>query len=76
MLNFGAVAQHDGAQITGGVGANNVALEATFDQVGNVAAVVDVGMGQNQDVYFAGIVGQFLVARIAFFARTLVQATV
>ena len=43
-LNLGAVAQHDGAQVAGGVGADNVAAEAAFDQVGDVTAVVDVGV--------------------------------
>ena len=47
LLYLGTVQQHDCAEATGGVGGVNVSAEPIPDQLGNAAAVVDMGVGKD-----------------------------
>jgi hypothetical protein len=67
-LDFGAVTQHDGTQIAGGICANDVAFEAAFEKVGDVAAVIDVGVGEYKLVDASSIEGKVLIALVTFVA--------
>ncbi len=71
LLNFSAVAEHKGAEVPGSIGANNVALKATFDEVGNITAVIDVSMREDEGINFGRIIRQVLVAGIALFPAAL-----
>ena len=50
LLDVGRVPQHDIAQPAGGPGGINLPPVALFGQQGQMAAVVDVGMGQQNGV--------------------------
>ncbi len=57
LLNLGAITQHDAAQVARGRGGDDVAGEAIADEAGDVAAVVDVGVGEDERVHSAGVEG-------------------
>ena len=61
--------QHHRAQVAGGRGAEDVALKAVFDQTGDAARVIDVGVGKDQAVdlrALAVIAAVFLKGLLAF----------
>ena len=51
-LDTAAVAEHNATQILGGRRADNISLKPLLDQIGNVAAMVHVGMGEDEDINF------------------------
>ena len=61
LLDVGGVPQHDVAQPAGGAGGVDLAPVALLGQQGQMAAVVDVGVGQQNAVDLAGRHGQRLV---------------
>ena len=61
LLNVGGILQHDAAQVGGGIGGVDGAAVAVFVQVRHPAAVVDVGMGEQQRVQPGGRNGPFHV---------------
>ena len=61
LLDVGGVPQHDVAQAAGGPGGVDPAPVALFGQQGQMAAVVDVGVGQQDPVDLPGGDGQGLV---------------
>ena len=63
-------------QGAGGRGAVDRSVEALLDQIGQVAAVVDVGMAEQHRVDVAGPEGKFLVANAALGAMALEQSAV
>ena len=54
---MGAVLKHDFQQIAGGLGAVDRFVKAVPDQQGQQARVVDVGMGNQDEVNIAGLIG-------------------
>ena len=54
LLNEGGVPQHNGQQLTGEPGGEDLALESLFHQQGDPAGVVDVGVGNDNIVDVAG----------------------
>lgn len=67
------VAEHGEQEGLGGVGADDLAPEAGFDQVRHAADVVDMGVGQEQVVEFFGRYGkpgkrQFRITALGFTA--------
>lgn len=75
-LDRGAVLQHHRAQIAGGRGAENVALKAVFDQAGDAARVIDVGMGKDQAVNMFALAESAAVFLKGVLAFALNQAAV
>ncbi len=51
LLQMPAVGQHDAAQFARGLGAEDLAAKALFDQQGQVAGVVQVRMGQDEGIH-------------------------
>ena len=54
-LDFGGVHEHEGGDGGGGGGAVDGAAVALFDEVGEVSAVVDVAVGEDDEVDFFGV---------------------
>jgi len=75
-LNVPRIPQHDAAQIAGGVGAEDMPAKAVFDQIGNVAAVIYVSMGKNEDVDTGWIKGKRAVALEGFLSLALKETAV
>ena len=70
------VGQHDGAQITGGIGANHRASEAQPVHIGNQARMINVGMRKDNVVDFCRIKTQVAVQRIGFQTFALVDSAI
>ena len=75
-LNKGGVAQHNGAQISGGRGGPNGAAKALLHQRGNVAAVIDVGVGEDERINPGRIKRELAVSLKRFFATALIQPAI
>ena len=60
-LDVTRVQQHGAAQVAGGVGAVDSARETLFDQVGNIAAMVNMGVGEHHGINFSGVKGEVQV---------------
>jgi len=75
-LNVTAVAQHDIRQVHARVGGVNPALVALAHQVGDVAAVVDVRVGEDHRVDFCWLEGKVQVYLVGFIAFPLEQAAI
>ena len=54
LLDVGGVPQHDGHELPGETGGDDLAVKALLDQQGDAAGVVDVGMGDQYIVDIAG----------------------
>lgn len=63
-LDSGGVGEDNRAQVLGGRGTEDPAPEALSDQPGQIPAVVQVGMGQNDRVYGCGRNGQWLPIKL------------
>ena len=74
LLNMRRIYQHDGAQIQGGVGAMNRARIALFDQIRQVAGVVNVRVAQHDGVNLPRVERKGAVAPGGFLAMALKQA--
>jgi hypothetical protein len=76
LLDVGGVAQHVGAEVAGGGGGVDVAGEVGAEQRGEVAAVVDVGVGEDDGVDVGGVKGEVAVTLEALLALALGEAAV
>jgi hypothetical protein len=63
-LDLGAILKHDLADVPGGVGGVDVPGEAPSAEVGEIATVIDVGVGQDHAVDLCGIEGKVEVALV------------
>jgi hypothetical protein len=69
--------QHDQfGQLAAGGGGDDLARETLFRQQGNTAAVVEVGMGEQQIIHRRGIETEGLVIFLRQFASALIQPAV
>ena len=68
--------QHDVAQVGGGLGGVDRAAEAGFDQAGQVAAVIDVGVREDHRIDIRRLEAEAAVALVGLGARALVQPAV
>ena len=75
-LDARGVGEHDLAEITRREGRVDVSLETVARERGKVAAVVDVGVGEDHGVDARGIEGEVTVAVVCFVAAALVEATI
>ena len=73
LLNVGGVRQHDAQQVGRQPGGDDTALKAVFDQHGDAAGMVDVGVGHQHHVNAARMEGQRGVVHLV---PTLLQAAV
>ena len=73
LLNMGRVPQHDAAEIHGGVGGIDGAAVPVLVQVGDLARMVDMGMGQQQRLVDARGAGQ---VRVFIHVASLLHAAV
>ena len=76
LLDMGAVLQHHGAQIARGRGGNDIAPEAALHQAGNVAGMINVGMGEDERINRGSVKGRLPVALKGFLALTLKEAAI
>ena len=73
LLNVGGVRQHDAQQVGRQPGGDDTALKAVFDQHGDAAGMVNVGVGHQHHVNAARMEGQRGVVHLV---PTLLQAAV
>jgi hypothetical protein len=73
LLNMGRIPQHNVGQILCGVCANNVAFETLFYQLGNIPAVIDVGMGEDECVNRRRIEGKIPIPFVCLLPLSLEQ---
>ena len=70
------VGEHDATEVAGGGGGVDVAVEAVVAELGEVAAVVDVGVGEDNAVDLLGVEGKGTIAFHGLGAATLEEAAV
>ena len=58
LLDMGGVLEHNVQQIGGQAGGNDLTLKAVFDEHGDAAGVVDMGVGHQHHINAAGVKGQ------------------
>ena len=75
-VNVRRVWQHDAAKVARGRCGEDVAAEAAFAEVWEVAAVVDVRVGKHHDVDLRRIKGEITVALEGLVPPSLIKATV
>lgn len=75
-LDEGGVLEHGFAQIGGGGGGVNGAAKSGFVERGEIAAVVDVGVREDDGVNVATVKGKIAVALFGFTAAALVEAAI
>ncbi len=75
-LDVPGIAQHDVRKVNTGIGGINRSAEALFDQVGNVAAVVDVGMAEDHRVNLRRFEWEIQINPIRLFAFSLVGTAI
>jgi len=63
LLDVGAVGQHVGQQVEAALGSEDRSLEALLHQLGDEARVIDVGMGQQDEVDLGRIEGKGAVVQ-------------
>jgi hypothetical protein len=74
-LDVTGIPQHDIGQAGGGGGGEDRTCEAALDQVGQVAAVVNVGMGQDDCIEAGRVEWELQVPCVCLSARTLEKPT-
>ncbi len=75
-MDVGGVGEHDAAEVAGGGGGVDVAVEAVVAELGEVAAVVDVGVGEDDAVDLLGVEGEGTIALHGLGAAALEEAAV
>jgi hypothetical protein len=75
-LNFGRVREHDVEQIARGRSAEDRSVETLPGQGGQVAAVVDMGMAEDDGVDLVGMEGEVSIPLPRLLAASLVQPTI
>ena len=76
LLDVGGIAQHDGQEIGGGRRGVDGFRVALLDEGGDVAAVVDVSVGEDHGVDLGGIEPEGLVDLVGFLAAALKHAAI
>src|SRR5205823_14833603 len=76
LLDAGRVGEHDAHEVARRGGTVDGAFVTLADQVGQVAAVVDVGVAEDDGVQGRGVKGEVGVAFAGLAARAQVQAAV
>ena len=76
LLNLGRIAQHDRRQGPRRWGAVDRSIEAVADQMGQVTAVIDVGVAEQHGVDVLGAKGKLLVTLAALGSMALEQPAV
>jgi len=75
-LNVGGIAEHDTGQVLSGMGAVNVSYEALFRELGDIPAVIDVGMGENHGCDGGGVKGEVSVSFEGLLTPSLKETTI
>ena len=75
-LDETAVGEHDAAQVLGGFGANDLPTEAELIEIRYQAAVVDMGMGEDDSVDFLWVDHDVAVGGVGLEAFTLEHTAV
>ena len=76
LLDETAVGEHDAAQVLGSFGADDLTSEAQFVEIGDEAAVVDMGVGEDDNVDFFRVDHDITVGGIGFETFALEHAAV
>jgi hypothetical protein len=61
-MDLGSITEHDGRQCPGGGRAVDGASESLLNEVGQIAAVIDVGVTQNDRIQVPGPEGERAIA--------------
>ena len=75
-LDEAAVGEHDAAQVLGGFGADDLSTEAELIEIRYQAAVVDMGMGEDDGVDFLWVDHDVTVGGVGFEALALEHTAV
>jgi len=70
-LDAGAVFQQDGREFAGGGSAIDLSFKPIPDELGNKAAVVDVGVGKNEYAHFGRVEAPVAVENVGLGAEPL-----
>jgi hypothetical protein len=76
LLNMAAVQEHGAAEVSRSRGADNLAPETLFHQVGDISRVVNVGVRQHHGVNAGGIKEKIPVPLAGFLTLALIQAAI
>ena len=76
LLNVGGILEHDVRDVSGGIGAEDRAVEPGLVESRQVAAVIDVGMGENDRIEFLGSAVELHVLDPGILAMPLKQPAV
>jgi hypothetical protein len=76
LLNARAVHEHGGAEVEGGSGGVDGAGESLMGEGGEIAAVVEVRVREDDGAHGVGIVGKFAVVRVGVAEVALLHAAV
>jgi hypothetical protein len=75
-VNVGGIGEHDATQVTRGGGGVDVAGEAELREVREIAAVINVGVGEDDAVDLFRIKGELAVSLHGLGAAALVEAAI
>ena len=75
-VNMCRVFEHNICQIRAGISGIDWTMEALLDEVGQVAAMVNMRMGENHRINAGWVKGEMLVDGIGFVALTLTESTI
>lgn len=73
-LDIGGIFEHDTGEVTRGGGAVDMAVKAVVAKVGEVSAMIDMGVAENDGVNFGGFEWEIAVAFDTFPAPSLEEA--
>lgn len=76
LMDVSGIRKHDAAQVAGGRGGVNVTVEAVVVQLGEITAVVDVGVREHDAVDRLRVKRELTIALHGFCTATLVEAAV
>jgi hypothetical protein len=71
-----AIEEHGAAEVSRSRGADNLAPETSFHQVGEISRVINVGVRQHYGVNTGGIIEKILVSPAGLLTLALIQATI
>jgi len=75
-MDVGGIGEHDAAQVARGGGGVDVAGEAALREVREIAAVVDVGVGEDDAVDLLGIEGELAVPLHGLGTTALIESAI
>ena len=76
LLNMAAIQEHGAAEVSRSRGADNLAPETLFHQVGDISRVIDVGVRQHHGLNAGGIKEEIPVPLAGLLTLALIEAAI